>query len=84
MIANAPRNGAIVGLSAAIHLARIERLVFASSAEEAAAFGFDARWLYERLRRPPDPETLAASRLLVEEGKAVLSLGSRPASDGGS
>jgi guanine deaminase len=66
---------------AAIHLARIERLVFASSAEEAAAFGFDARWLYERLRRPPDKETLAASRLLIEEGKAVLSLGSRPAPD---
>jgi guanine deaminase len=69
---------------AAIHLARIERLVFASSAAEAAAFGFDARWLYERLRPPPDPETLAASRLLIEEGKAVLGLGSGPASDGGS
>jgi tRNA(Arg) A34 adenosine deaminase TadA len=69
---------------AAIHLARIERLVFASSAEEAAAFGFDARYLYERLRRPPDAETLAASQLLIEEGKAVLSLGSRHAPDGSS
>jgi guanine deaminase len=67
---------------AAIHLARIERLVFASSAEEAAAFGFDARWLYERLRRPPDPETLAASRLLIAEGRAVLGLGSGTAPDG--
>lgn len=69
---------------AAIHLARIERLVFASSAEEAAAFGFDARWLYERIRRPPDPATLAASRLLIEEGKAALGLGSRPVPDGSS
>jgi guanine deaminase len=37
---------------AAIHLARIERLAFATSAQQAAAFGFDARWLYERLCRP--------------------------------
>jgi tRNA(Arg) A34 adenosine deaminase TadA len=67
---------------AAIHLARIERLVFASSAEEAAAFGFDVRWLHERIRRPPDPATLAASRLLIEEGKAALGLASRPVPDG--
>ena len=66
---------------AAIHLARIERLVFASSAEDAAAFGYDARWLYERLRRPPNPETLAASRLLIEEGKAALRLAPRHAPD---
>ncbi|HSA80743.1 MAG TPA: nucleoside deaminase [Geminicoccaceae bacterium] len=69
---------------AAIHLARVGRLVFASSAEEAAAVGFDARWLYERLRRPPDPATLAASRLLIAEGKAALGLGSGPPPDGDS
>ena len=67
---------------AAIHLARIERLVFASSAEDAAAFGFDARWLYERVCRPPDSEALAASGLLIEEGRAVLGLGSKPAPTG--
>jgi guanine deaminase len=60
---------------AAIHLARIERLVFASSAEEAAAFGFDARYLHERLCGPPDATTLAVSRLLIDEGRAALALG---------
>ncbi|MGH6913626.1 MAG: nucleoside deaminase [Geminicoccales bacterium] len=57
---------------AAIHLARIERLVFATSAEQAAAFGFDARYLYDRLRRPP---ALPATRLLADEGEAALRLG---------
>jgi tRNA(Arg) A34 adenosine deaminase TadA len=59
---------------AAIHLAHIERLVFASSAEDAAAFGFDARYLYERLRRPP---ALPETRLLADEGKVALGLGAR-------
>jgi tRNA(Arg) A34 adenosine deaminase TadA len=57
---------------AAIHLARVERLVFASSAEDAAAFGFDARYLYDRLRRPP---ALPTTRLLADEGKVVLGFG---------
>ena len=62
---------------ATIHLVRIERLVFASSAEEAAALGFDARWLDERLRRPPGLAPLAAVRLLTDEGKAALGAGAR-------
>jgi tRNA(Arg) A34 adenosine deaminase TadA len=68
---------------AAIHLARIERLVFASSAEEAAAFGFDARYLYERLRRPLDATTLTVSRLLIDEGRAALTRGARQVPDDG-
>jgi len=67
---------------AAIHIARIGRLVFATSAEEAAAFGFDARYLYDRLRRPPDA-SLAASRLLIEEGEAALARAATPAPDRG-
>lgn len=58
----------------AIHLAHVERLVFASSAEDAAAFGFDARYLHERLRRSP---ALPTTRLLVDEGKVALALGAR-------
>jgi tRNA(Arg) A34 adenosine deaminase TadA len=61
---------------AAIHLARVARLVFASSAEDAAAFGFDSRYLYDRLRRPP---ALPATRLLVDEGQVALALGAAAA-----
>jgi hypothetical protein len=53
-------------------ISRVERLVFASSAEDAAAFGFDARYLYDRLRRPP---ALPTTRLLADEGKVALGLG---------
>jgi guanine deaminase len=61
---------------AAIHLARITRLVFATSAEQAAAFGFDARYLHERLRSPP---ALPTTQLLADEGKVALRLGAKTA-----
>jgi guanine deaminase len=54
---------------AAIHLARIARLVFAASAEQAAAFGFDARYLHDRLRQPP---ALPTTQLLADDGEAAL------------
>jgi tRNA(Arg) A34 adenosine deaminase TadA len=59
---------------AAIHLAGIERLVFACSAEDAAAAGFDARYLHERLREAP---ALPATRILVDEARAALARGAR-------
>jgi tRNA(Arg) A34 adenosine deaminase TadA len=61
---------------ATIHLARIGRLVFAASAETAAAFGFDARHLYDRLREPP---ALPTTQLLADEGDVALRLGARNA-----
>ena len=61
---------------AAIHLARIARLVFATSADTAATFGFDSRYLHERLRNAPG---LPATQLLADEGTAVLRLGARTA-----
>jgi guanine deaminase len=61
---------------AAIHLARIARLVFATSADTAATFGFDSRYLYDRLREPP---ALSATQLLADEGTVVLRLGARNA-----
>src|SRR5918995_4883189 len=64
---------------AAIHLARIERLAYATSAEEAAAFGFDARYLYERLRRPLEAGAIPATPPLEDEGMAAL----RPGAGGG-
>lgn len=59
---------------AAIHLARIARLVFAASAETAAGFGFDVRHLYDRLRERP---ALPTMQLLAEEGDVPLRLGAR-------
>ena len=61
---------------AAIHLARITRLVFAASADTAAAFGFDSRHLYDRLRDPP---ALPVTQLLTDEGEIPLRLGARNA-----
>lgn len=61
---------------AVIHLARIARLVFAASAETAAAFGFDVRYLYDRLREPP---ALPTTQLLADEGEVALRLGARNA-----
>jgi guanine deaminase len=60
---------------AAIHLARIERLAYATSAQQAAAFGFDARYLHERLRRPLEAGAIPVTRLLEDEGLAALRLG---------
>jgi guanine deaminase len=57
---------------AAIHLAQIERLVFACSAEDAAAAGFDSRYLHERLRQAP---ALPTTRLLADEARAALARG---------
>jgi tRNA(Arg) A34 adenosine deaminase TadA len=57
---------------ATLHLTRIARLVFAASAEQAAAYGFDARYLHERLRQP---NALPSAQLLADEGAIALRLG---------
>jgi guanine deaminase len=57
---------------AALHLARIARLVFATSAEQAAACGYDARYLHDRLRQPT---ALPSTQLLADEGAIALGLG---------
>ncbi len=64
---------------ATLHLTRIARLVFAASAEQAAACGFDARYLHERLRQPAG---LPSAQLLADEGALALRVGvkDRPAS----
>jgi guanine deaminase len=54
---------------AALHLTRIARLVFAASAEQAAACGFDARYLHDRLRQPT---ALPSTQLLADEGERAL------------
>jgi tRNA(Arg) A34 adenosine deaminase TadA len=50
---------------AAIHWARIERLVFAATRADAAAAGFDDEAFYRELARP------AAARALASEQRRV-------------
>jgi tRNA(Arg) A34 adenosine deaminase TadA len=54
---------------AALHLTGIARLVFATSAEQAAAYGFDARYLHDRLGQST---ALPATQLLADEGEIAL------------
>jgi tRNA(Arg) A34 adenosine deaminase TadA len=60
---------------AALHLTRIARLVFAASAEQAAAHGFDARFLHDRLRQST---ALPSTQLLADEGEIPLRLAAKP------
>jgi tRNA(Arg) A34 adenosine deaminase TadA len=60
---------------AALHLTRIARLVFAASAEQAAARGFDARFLHDLLRQST---ALPSTQLLADEGEIPLRLAAKP------
>jgi guanine deaminase len=51
---------------AAIHWARLERLVFAAGREDAAAAGFDDAAFYRELALPPEQRALCAERLRVD------------------
>lgn len=57
---------------AAIHWARLARLVFANTRDEAAAIGFDDAWLYAELAKPPANRALPATHLPLPEAKAVF------------
>lgn len=52
---------------AAIEWARLDRLYFAATREDAAAAGFDDARLYEELARPPRERSLPTDTLLGEE-----------------
>ena len=55
---------------AAISWARLDRLTFAASREEAARAGFDDARLYRELARPLEERELETRRLLEEEASA--------------
>jgi len=59
---------------AAISWARLERLTFAASREEAARAGFDDARLYRELARPLGERELATRRMLEEEARASFDL----------
>ena len=57
---------------AAAYWARIPRVVYAASREDAAAAGFDDARIYEELALPWEARQVVGERLLAQEGRAVL------------
>jgi len=57
---------------AAIYWARIERIYYANTTEDAAGIGFDDALLYRELATPADERSLPAERLLADEAIAVF------------
>jgi tRNA(Arg) A34 adenosine deaminase TadA len=57
---------------AAIYWARLERVVYAATREDAAAIGFDDARIYDELRRPWPDRSLRAAQLGWKEAVAVL------------
>lgn len=53
----------------AAYWARLDRLVYAASREDAAAAGFDDDFIYRELALPPGARRLPAGRLLPAEGE---------------
>ncbi len=57
---------------AAAYWARVERIVFAASREDAAAGGFDDEFLYLEIPKTFETRTLPMQQCLREEGAAVF------------
>ena len=52
----------------AIYWARISRLVYAASKDDAARAGFDDAFIYRELALDPAGRSLPSARLLTDEG----------------
>jgi tRNA(Arg) A34 adenosine deaminase TadA len=52
----------------AIYWARLDRLVYAASDEDAAAAGFDDQFIYQELDLQPEERALPIHQILKEEG----------------
>lgn len=52
----------------AIYWARLDRLVYAASDEDAAAAGFDDQFIYQELDLRPEERALPIHQILKEEG----------------
>ena len=57
---------------AAIYWARLDRITFANSRQDAAAIGFDDELLYGEVSKPVEHRTIPTIRLALPEAKAVL------------
>jgi guanine deaminase len=56
----------------AIHWARVGRLYFAATREDAAAVGFDDSFIYDQVPLSPATRSIPSKRLLTREGAASL------------
>ncbi len=57
---------------AAAYWARVDRIYYANTAEDAAAIGFDDHFFYTQLGLLPGDRTIPEERLLPEEALAVF------------
>jgi tRNA(Arg) A34 adenosine deaminase TadA len=57
---------------AAIYWARIDRIYFANSREDAAAIGFDDALIYEEVSKPIPERMVPTARLHLPEAQAVF------------
>jgi tRNA(Arg) A34 adenosine deaminase TadA len=56
----------------ALYWARIERLYYAATRQDAAAAGFDDAWFYDEIALPPADRKLFATQHLREEALAAF------------
>lgn len=56
----------------AVYWARLDRIYYANSVDDAAAIGFDDRFIYEQLRLPFARRKVPEARLLAEEARKVF------------
>ena len=52
---------------AAIYWARLDRILYANTRDDAAGIGFDDAHIYREISRPPDERTVPAERMLAGE-----------------
>lgn len=57
---------------AAIYWARLDRIYFANTREEAAAIGFDDAHIYGEVSKPIDDRVIPTTRLLLPEAAKVF------------
>ena len=56
----------------AIYWARLDRIYFANSREDAAAIGFDDEFLYREVAKPVGDRTIPTIKLAMPEAEAVF------------
>ena len=56
----------------AIYWARLDRIYYANTRQDAAAIGFDDDFLYREIPRPPVERSVPAHRLLADEARGTF------------
>ncbi len=56
----------------AIYWARLDRIYYANTRQDAAEIGFDDDFLYHEIPRPPEDRSVPADRLLADEARGTF------------